>query len=105
MLQAIPIRKSSRLRDLLLELKKRATGHRVSWERLKEAFLAKHTRESVETLHRQYGQRRYLALSAKTHTAVKVIQDEQRFSRQEQHDAITASKRWREEDKAQDTLR
>jgi hypothetical protein len=41
------------LKDLLKELKRRAKGHRVGWERLKEAFLAKNTRESVENFHRQ----------------------------------------------------
>jgi hypothetical protein len=38
---------------LLKELKKRAQGHRLGWERLKGAFLAKDTRESVENLSRQ----------------------------------------------------
>lgn len=41
------------LKDLLKELEKRAKGHRVGWERLKGAFLAKNTRESVEDFHRQ----------------------------------------------------
>jgi Cdc6-like AAA superfamily ATPase len=41
------------LKDLLKELEKRAKGHRVGWERLKGAFLAKNTRESVENFHRQ----------------------------------------------------
>src|SRR6266498_4371467 len=40
------------LKDLLQELGKRAKGHRVGWERMKGAFLAKKTRESVENLHR-----------------------------------------------------
>lgn len=40
------------LESLLSELKKRAKGHRVGWERFKGAFLAKETRESVENLHR-----------------------------------------------------
>ncbi|KAF5697455.1 hypothetical protein FMUND_15405 [Fusarium mundagurra] len=41
------------LENLLAELKKRAKGHRVGWERMKGAFLAKKTRETVENLHRQ----------------------------------------------------
>jgi hypothetical protein len=43
----------SQLENLLSELEKRAKGHRVGWERLKGAFLAKGTREAIETLHRQ----------------------------------------------------
>ena len=40
--------------DLMLnELKKRGQGHRLGWERLKGAFLAKDTRDSVENLCRQ----------------------------------------------------
>ncbi|RYP44941.1 hypothetical protein DL768_008647 [Monosporascus sp. mg162] len=41
------------LEHLLAELKKRAQGHRVGWERMKGAFLAKKTREAVENLQRQ----------------------------------------------------
>ena len=41
------------LESVLKELKKRGQGHRLGWERLKGAFLAKDTRESVETLCRQ----------------------------------------------------
>jgi hypothetical protein len=41
------------LECLLRELKARATGHRVGWERLKGTFRAKDTRESVENLYRQ----------------------------------------------------
>lgn len=41
------------LENLLAELEKRAKGHRVGWERLKGAFLAKQTREAVGNLHRQ----------------------------------------------------
>jgi hypothetical protein len=40
------------LEALLKELAKRAKGHRIGWERMKGAFLAKNTRESVENLHR-----------------------------------------------------
>jgi hypothetical protein len=41
------------LENLLSELKKRAKGRRVGWERFKGAFLAQDTRESVENLHQQ----------------------------------------------------
>jgi len=41
------------LQNSLDDLSKRAKGHRVGWERLKGAFLAKNTREAVENLHRQ----------------------------------------------------
>ncbi|RYP35326.1 hypothetical protein DL767_003865 [Monosporascus sp. MG133] len=41
------------LEHLLAELKKRAQAHRVGWERMKGAFLAKKTREAVESLQRQ----------------------------------------------------
>ncbi|KAL2144486.1 hypothetical protein VTI28DRAFT_9061 [Corynascus sepedonium] len=40
--------------DILLnDLTKQAQGHRMGWERLKGAFLAKKTREAVENLQRQ----------------------------------------------------
>lgn len=38
---------------MLKELKKRGQGYRLGWERLKGAFLAKDTRDSVENLCRQ----------------------------------------------------
>jgi len=38
---------------LLADLKKKGQGHRLGWERLKGAFLAKDTRESVENLCRK----------------------------------------------------
>ncbi|RFU31833.1 hypothetical protein B7463_g4512, partial [Scytalidium lignicola] len=41
------------LDSLLKELKKRGQDHRLGWERLKGAFLAKDTRDSVENLCRQ----------------------------------------------------
>ncbi|KAH8680099.1 hypothetical protein BGZ60DRAFT_401309 [Tricladium varicosporioides] len=41
------------LESLLKELKKRSKGYRLGWERLKGAFVAKDTRESVENLCRQ----------------------------------------------------
>jgi hypothetical protein len=42
-----------KLDSMLNELKKRGQGHRLGWERLKGAFLAKDTRDSVENLCRQ----------------------------------------------------
>ena len=41
------------LNELLVELKKRLLGHRVSWERIKGVFLARRTRDAVEKLQRQ----------------------------------------------------
>ncbi|KAH7403164.1 hypothetical protein BKA64DRAFT_442605 [Cadophora sp. MPI-SDFR-AT-0126] len=41
------------LDSMLKELGKRGQGHRIGWERLKGAILAKDTRESVENLCRQ----------------------------------------------------
>ena len=41
------------LERLLEDLKRRAQGHQVGWERIKGAFLAKETQETVENLHRQ----------------------------------------------------
>lgn len=39
--------------DLLKNLQKRGQGHRMGWERLKGAFTAKKTRETIENLQRQ----------------------------------------------------
>ncbi|KFY17886.1 hypothetical protein V492_00310, partial [Pseudogymnoascus sp. VKM F-4246] len=41
------------LDSMLKELQKRVQGHRLGWERLKGAFIAKDTRDSVENLCRQ----------------------------------------------------
>ena len=41
------------LKKLLVDLKKRAEGNRLGWERLKGAFLAPHTREAVNDLHQR----------------------------------------------------
>jgi len=41
------------LDSMLKELKKRGQGHRLGWERLKGAFVAEDTRDSVENLCRQ----------------------------------------------------
>jgi NACHT domain len=43
----------TKLGSLLNELKKRGQGHRLGWERIKGAFLAKDTRDLVENLCRQ----------------------------------------------------
>ena len=64
------------LDSLLDDLTKRAQGHRVGWERLKGAFLARKTRETVENLQRQCGALNSLmavdalALSARIHKEV-----------------------------------
>lgn len=46
---------NNELNDLLKELRRRSEKHerRLSWERVKSAFLAKTMRESMENLHRQ----------------------------------------------------
>ncbi|KAK4163274.1 hypothetical protein QBC43DRAFT_301253 [Cladorrhinum sp. PSN259] len=67
------------LDNLLDDLKKQVHGPRVSWERIKGAFLAKKTREAVQNLHRQYEALNKMAaidaiaLSANTHRKVKEI--------------------------------
>lgn len=99
------------LQELLQNLRTRAKGHRLGWDRLKGAFLAKHTRESVEKLHRQCQALNNLvvidavALGARTHADVKAIQREQQDGRQEQKDAIRASQKWRQDGKVQDIVK
>ena len=71
------------LDSLLDDLTKRAQGHRVGWERLKGAFLARKTRESVENLQRQCGALNSLmavdalALGARIHKEVTEARKEQ----------------------------
>ncbi|KIX02772.1 uncharacterized protein Z518_08714 [Rhinocladiella mackenziei CBS 650.93] len=78
------------LRDLLDELKKRAKGYRVGWERLKGAFLAKNTRKSVENLYRWCQELNNVVsidtavLGAATYTAVKESRKEHQEARKEQ---------------------
>ena len=74
---------SQELDGLLDDLKKRAQGHRVGWERLKGAFLGKKTRETVENLQRQCGTLNSLlavdalALGAHIHKEVTEARKEQ----------------------------
>lgn len=71
------------LGKVLEDLKKRAQGHRVGWERLKGAFQAKKTREAVENLHRQCSALNKLvaidavALAASTYQEVEASRKEQ----------------------------
>lgn len=71
------------LDSLLDDLTKRAQGHRVGWERLKGAFLARKTRETVENLQRQCGTLNSLvaidalAVGVHTHKEVKEARNEQ----------------------------
>jgi hypothetical protein len=71
------------LESVLKDLKKQVQGHRIGWERLKGAFLAKRTREAVENLHRQCQALNKLiaidsvALAASTHREVKESRKEQ----------------------------
>ncbi len=71
------------LDSLLDYLTKRAQGHRVGWERLKGAFLARKTREMVENLQRQCGTLNdlmavdALALGARIHKEVTQARKEQ----------------------------
>ena len=71
------------LDSLLDDLTKRAQGHRVGWERLRGAFLARKTRETVENLQRQCGTLNSLmavdalALGARIHKEVSEARKEQ----------------------------
>ncbi|KAM0321343.1 hypothetical protein ACHAQA_010172 [Verticillium albo-atrum] len=68
---------------LLRDLTNRSQGHRVGWERIKGAFLAKKTRETVENLQRQCATLNSLvavdalALAVHTHKEVKEARKEQ----------------------------
>jgi hypothetical protein len=71
------------LDSLLEDLTKRTQGHRVGWERLKGAFLARKTRETVENLQRQCAALNSLmavdalALGARIHKEVTEARKEQ----------------------------
>ncbi|KAL2197095.1 hypothetical protein P885DRAFT_77574 [Corynascus similis CBS 632.67] len=71
------------LDSLLDDLTKQSKGHRVGWERFKGAFLARKTRETVESLQRQCGTLNSLmavdaiALSARIHKEVIQVREEQ----------------------------
>lgn len=91
------------LESVLKDLKKQVQGHRIGWERLKGAFLAKKTREAVENLHRQCQALNNLvaidavALAASTYREVKEGREEQQrihctLNRlQDRHDSREAS--------------
>ena len=83
------------LESLLEDLKKRISGHRIGWERLKGAFLAKTTREAVESLHRQCQTLNSLvamdalSLGVSTHKEVRKARTEQQsWHEDEAHRAI-----------------
>lgn len=84
----------SELENLLVDLKKRCQTHRVSWERLKGAFLAKRTRETVENLHRKCQALNSLAiidsaaLGASTYNKVNQIYRRQQMSDQMENDQL-----------------
>ncbi len=79
------------LESLLADLRKRAQGHRLGWERLKAAFTASRMREAVEDLRRRCSALNELlqidvaAIAASTHREVKDGRREQ----QQQHQAQT----------------
>ena len=76
------------LEIILDDLKKRIQSHRTGWERLRGAFLAKATRETVENLHRQCMALNQLVtidtvtLAISTHQQVKKGREEQHHIRQ-----------------------
>lgn len=88
------------LKDLLEELKKRAKGHRIGWERMKGAFLAKNTRESVETLHRQCQMLNNMVnidmaeLGVITYKEVKNVRKEQQDAKAEQQKVQENQQAW-----------
>jgi hypothetical protein len=86
----------TQLASLLRELKKRGQGHRLGWERLKGAFLAKDTRESVENLCRQCQALNHMlsidatVLGATTYKEVREGRKEQQEWRREETEATSA---------------
>jgi hypothetical protein len=100
------------LENLLGELKKSAKGHRVSWERFKRAFLAKHTKELVENLHRQCQTLNSMVsidatfLGAITHKEVKEGRKEQQewHQAEENRKILTWLSQMNFEDKQKDIL-
>ena len=105
------------LEFLLKELKKRGQGHRLGWERLKGAFLAKDTRDSVENLCRQCQTLNNMlsidaaVLGATTYKEVKDVRREQQEWRQEEtktslaiKSGVDQSNRWQENQDCQTIL-
>jgi hypothetical protein len=88
------------LKDVLKELEKRAKGHRVGWERMKGAFLAKNTRGSVENLHRQCQALNNMVtidaavLGTTTYKEAKNARKEQQDARAEQQEAQEKQQAW-----------
>ncbi|RFU32928.1 hypothetical protein B7463_g3428, partial [Scytalidium lignicola] len=98
------------LDNLLKQLKKRAEGHRVGWERLKGTFLAKNTRESVENLHRQCQVLNNMisidtaVLGATAYRAIQEGRREHHAARHEQQEAIMEQRKWHESEASQRIL-
>jgi hypothetical protein len=98
------------LKDLLQELKKRAGGHRAGWERIKGAFHAKHTRESVENLHRQCQALNNMVsidtavLGATTYKELTETRREQQDARKEQQDARKEQQKWQQVEMVKELL-
>lgn len=80
------------LNDLVDELKRRAKGHQVGWERMKGAFSAKNTQESVGNLHRwcqelnNFASVDTAALVETTYGAVREAKKEHQEERKEQQE-------------------
>jgi len=79
------------LQSVLTDLIERSQGHRIGWRRIKEAFLSRKTRETVENLHRMCESVNKLvaidnlAITAATHQEVEKSRKEQ----QEVHNIVT----------------
>jgi Cdc6-like AAA superfamily ATPase len=80
----------SQLEEILSDLRKRTQGHRLGWERLKGAFTAKKTRETIEDLQRRCLSLNNLisldalSLGVQTHKEVKRARRDQDDWRREQ---------------------
>jgi len=90
------------LESLLNELKKRAKGSRLGWERFKGAFLAKDTRASVENLHRQCQTLNSMmtidatVLGVSTYKVVREVRKDQQGMIKEQQEARKEQQDWHE---------
>ena len=92
------------LKNLLEELEKRAKGHRVGWERIKGAFLARHTRESVENLHRQCAALNNM-VSIDTAILGVTTYKEVKDTRREQQEARMEQQKWHQDERAKEMLK
>jgi Cdc6-like AAA superfamily ATPase len=91
------------LKDLLKELEKRIKGDRAGWERIKGAFLARNTRESVENLHRQCEALNHMVsidMAVLGATTYKEVKD----TRREQQDARKEQQKWHQDERVKDLL-